>query len=278
MAETTTESAPVETPDESTLTVDTDVESIGQNEESPASEQKESEGEPSSDAAPDPATDKRSSEERATETAKRQAIEIRNLKREHKQLQEQMKAFQPKVQELTPPQRPKLEDFYAADDPNQAYGQAIEKFEKSVQEFAVEKDHREQAARANQAEADKQRQADQKAWNKRQAETLKRTPDYVFADAVQDVNPTAIMDGFILESEIGPDLLWHLKENPDVADKLRDMKPYLAVREMIKLEDTLSNEIKGIKPKAPNSRPLTAIRGGAAGISKQRSAEDILYR
>jgi len=80
-----------------------------------------------------------------------------------------------------------------------------------------------------------------------------------------------------LESDIGPDLLWHLKENPDVADEIREMKPFKATRTLIKLEETLSNQIKGIKAKAPTSKPLTDIKGGAAGQSKQKSAEDILY-
>lgn len=282
MAETTTtESAPVGTPDVSTSDLsekDTDVESIGQEEDSPSSE---SDAEASSDAEPDTAKEHsdKNSEARATETAKKQAIELRTVKRELRQLRDQQNQFKPPVQELKPPIRPKIDDFYQYDDYQERFDRANAEHEQKLQAYAVERDRREQASRAQTEANERQKQADAKEWNKRQAETLKRVPEFDLKTAYESVSPDQVTEGFIIRCEIGPDLIWHLSQNPDLSDEIRDMEnPYLKVEKLIELRNSLANQIKGIKPKAATTKPVIGVKGSSVGPSKVVAPEDVLYR
>lgn len=273
MGEEGTETPTVETPEVAapeTETAETE-ESTGQDkEESPASDETPAEGdsgEPKSES---------DSEERATETAKRLSMENRQIKRQLRQLREQV-SKRPEVQEAKPPTKPKLEEFYSEDDPQAALDKALEKFEKDTQAYAIAKDRREQAKKAKQEAAETQKKADLEVWNKREKETLKRNPDYNLQESYQDVDPSPAMDGFMMDSDIGPDILWHLKQNLDEADRIRQLPPYQAVRAMIKLEETLSNQIKGIKPKPPATKPTATVKGSGSGPAKPKSLADRLY-
>jgi hypothetical protein len=280
MAVEGTESATVETPDVSTdiLSNDTEAESTEQNEEVAPSESEAEEA--SSDAEPDAAKDKsdKSSEARATETAKQQAIELRKVKRELRQLRETQQQVRPIVQELKPPIRPKIDDYYQYDDFQDRFDKANAEHEQKLQAYAIEKDRREQAARSQTEAQEKQKQADAKEWNKRAAETAKRVPDFDLKTAYENAAPNQVMDGFIVDCEIGPDLLWHLAQNPELADEIREMKsPYQQVEKLIDLRNTLANQIKGIKPKATASKPVSGMKGSSAGPVKRKAPEDVLY-
>jgi len=278
VAEQETESAPVETPDESTAAVaaeETDAESTGQNkEETPASDESASDEEET-----DPASDtgKRSdSEQRATETAKKQAIEIRNLKRQMRELQAQRPAIKP--DELAPPVEPKIEDYYAADDPAKAHQDAMKKFRAETEKYAVEKYRREQETQSLTEQQKKQQLEDSKAWVKKEADAVKRHPDYPgLENIVNDIQPNGTMAGFFLDSDIGPEVAYHLQQNPDVADTIRDLSPFRAMRQLMEIEGKLLNAIKGIKPKPSLAGTVSQIKGGNAGPPKHKTAADLLY-
>jgi hypothetical protein len=273
MAEETIESAPIETP-EATTEVEAEIESNGQDEESPTSEESEPEGEIESKPDKDKERSEKDSEERATETAKKQAIELRKVTRELRQLKEQINSRQPDTPKLSDPPEPTLEE---CDWDSEAFTQKHQEWKVKHDAYIVAADRQAQQQKA-QAERQKQQQSeDQKTWNKRQAETIKRIPDYNLQEAYEEVSPTALVDGFLMRSEIGPDILWHLKENPEIVEKINGLDPYAAVEELITLRNTLSNQIKGIKPKAPATKPVTAVKGGGAAPKKEMSIAEALY-
>lgn len=82
-----------------------------------------------------------------------------------------------------------------------------------------------------------QRQSVIKSWNER-LETVKADlPDYdeMIASASDITVSDAIRDA-MLESEQGPRILYHLAENPELAEKLNSMSQVSALREIGKLE------------------------------------------
>jgi hypothetical protein len=65
----------------------------------------------------------------------------------------------------------------------------------------------------------------------------------------------------VMESDLGPQLTYHLAKNPAVANKLNSLSPLQAAKEFARLEDTLSKPSKVTKAPAP----ITSPKGGASG-------------
>lgn len=78
----------------------------------------------------------------------------------------------------------------------------------------------------------------------------------------------------IAESDIGPQILYHLAQNIKEANRLTRLSPYAAAREIGKLEATLSNP----KPKKPSKAPdpITPI-GGKSGVDSNlpKDSDDV---
>lgn len=73
-----------------------------------------------------------------------------------------------------------------------------------------------------------------------------------FSDAVREL---------VMESDLGPQLTYHLAKNPALANKLNGLSPLQAAKEFARIEDSLSKPSK--PPKAPP--PITPPKGGASG-------------
>ena len=276
-----TDPAPVETQTDSAEVpeiAEAETELTGQQqEESPASDESTA----ADKSVESKETTKSDSEERATETAKRLSIENRTLKRQMREYQRHLQQFRnPQVQQPTvrAPVEPKLEDFYNAEDPENAYREAMKKFKDENARYAVEMDRRQRAIEQQQEEAKRRIMQFQETWNKRQKETLKRHADYNFQDAMADVDPDPNIAYMLETSDIGPDVLWHLRNNPEKADQLREMEPGKAVRALVELEKDIANQIKGIKTKPDSGKTVTTtVSGSNSGPSKPKSAADLLY-
>jgi len=109
-----------------------------------------------------------------------------------------------------------------------------------------------------------------KGWETRLKATKAEIPD--FAEMVESSTVTvsdAIRDA-ILESDIGPRILYHLAEHEDFALKLNEMPLITAIREIGKLEARLEKPAESVqsvqsvtRSKAP--APISPIRGAASG-------------
>lgn len=214
------------------------------------------------------------SEARASETAKKQAIELRQLKRQLKELQSQTQQKPAKEALDQDPQEPDLETFDGT----------VEDFKKAHADWKTKHDAitakrvEAELQRKAQTEAqEQQRKADLDVWSKREKDAIKRNPDYNLQEAYQEVEPNEIMDGFLMRQEIGPDILWHLAQNPDKAEELRKMDPFAAVEELINLRNKLSDQIKGIKTPSAPAKPTGSVKGAGAAPPKQVDALDVLY-
>jgi len=220
----------------------------------------------------------------ASETSKSSGKETKGAEQRIKQLTAKVKTLERKLTEsnqqrpqatkITKPTAPKLEDY----DDITRFNEDLTKHEEAVRKYAVEEARIQAEQKAADEKQKAQTQEQVKAWNKKAADTLKRDPDFDTMPYFDAVQPTPPMDALMQDSDIGPDLLSYLNANPDEADRLRELPPIKAIREMIKLESQISNRIKGIKPKesASKTKPPGYVRGSAAP-TQAKSAADLLY-
>jgi hypothetical protein len=121
---------------------------------------------------------------------------------------------------------------------------------------------REEAA-AKEAE---ERQKVIQTWAKKVETAKAALPDFDDIVASSDVVVNDDIRDAILESDVGPQILYHLAENDEVARKIAGLSPKAALREIGKLEARFEAKPEAEKPapivrsKAP--APITPIRGG----------------
>lgn len=193
----------------------------------------------------------------ARELAEREALELR------------AKYEPPKTDEIGP--KPARNQF--AND---------EEFLAAVEDWAGEKAVREKEQKDRQAAIERQ-------WSERQAAVKAELPDYddVLKAGASLMVSNEVRDA-ILESEVGPALLYHLAANPDFVRDLAKKSRTAALREIGKLEVTKPWEAKKApsspaKPVAAASEisrapaPITPLKGGAAVETAKIDSEGRFY-
>lgn len=151
-----------------------------------------------------------------------------------------------KAEEVAP--QPKLEDFETADEWAAAFGNWTQA------QFDAGK---EQAARAEQA---KRQEAVQKviedridAYEKRLDEFRETHDDYDEVARDDELAITEAMAEVIMESELGPQLAYHLGNNPEEAEKIAGLSPLAQAKALAKLETRL--EAEQAKAETPEEDP-----------------------
>jgi hypothetical protein len=198
--------------------------------------------------------------------------EIDDLLRQRAQLRQELAqrgahrgnppAPQAQPQGLLRPTRPKVADFEDYD----AYETALDQYEESLADYkAAQRIEAERASqqRQQQEQAIEQRNAQVKqAWETRVSETVNRRPDFTEVVAAaeialkpisDEVNPE--MNNYILNSRIGPDLVYHLAQNPAEVQRIAQLGPYDAMRELALIEHSLSQALR-----APLTKKITAAK------------------
>lgn len=173
------------------------------------------------------------------------------------------------------PNEPQIDNFPTIDAFDAAYKKYTKDLVRHETQKAVQEDRRARQEAADHAEINRRNAEAAASWNKRIADTLKRFPQFNAQAAIQAVQPNQAADGFIVDSEIGPDLLRHLAEHPDDAERIRDLGPYATVRELTRLETQLLETIKVTRPKS-GSRPPQYV-SGTGSIAPVKTAAEILY-
>ena len=139
-------------------------------------------------------------------------------------------------------------------------------YAKALAEFSTE---RALAERDRQVAQAKEQEAQQKiiqSWAQKVQEAKAELPDFDDLVASSDVVVNNAVRDAILESDVGPKILYHLAENNDLAKKIASLSPNAALREIGKLEAKFEAkpETKQTAPvvrsKAP--APIQPIRGG----------------
>lgn len=105
-------------------------------------------------------------------------------------------------------------------------------------------------------------------WNKKLEATKAELPDYDDMVASSDVVVSDQVRDAILESDVGPRILYHLAENQDLAEKISKSSLITALREIGKLEarfeKTEPKEVKTVAQKSKAPAPISPIKAGSS--------------
>lgn len=85
----------------------------------------------------------------------------------------------------------------------------------------------------------------------RVAEFVKTAPDYVDVVGNSDVPVAGHVAEHIMDSDVGPQLAYHLAKNPELAHRLNAMSPSAAAREIGRMEATLAKPQSAGTPPPP---------------------------
>ena len=115
-------------------------------------------------------------------------------------------------------------------------------------------------------------EAIERSWQERITATEADHADWreVIEGSKLPISPT--MDGFILDSEIGPKVLYHLCKNPDLAKQVFEMSPWKAGRKLIEIEAQLAGGKPNSQsaPEAPitkAAKPTTDLAARGGGVA-----------
>ena len=107
--------------------------------------------------------------------------------------------------------------------------------------------------RSKQEEANRKAEAERKqvldTWSKRLESVKTEFPDYEDMVASSTVQISDPVRDAILESEVGPRILYELASNDELAEKITKMSPITALREIGKLEARFEEQSKESAPK-----------------------------
>ena len=139
-------------------------------------------------------------------------------------------------------------------------------YAKALAEFSTEKAL---AERDRQVAQQREQEAQQKiiqSWAQKVQAAKAELPDFDDLVASSDVVVNNAVRDAILESDVGPKILYHLAENNDLAIKIASLSPNAALREIGKLEARFEAKPETaqtapvVRSKAP--APIQPIRGG----------------
>jgi hypothetical protein len=139
-------------------------------------------------------------------------------------------------------------------------------YAKALAEFSTEKALAERDRQVAQAREQEAQQKIIQSWAQKVQEAKAELPDFDDLVASSDVVVNNAVRDAILESDVGPKILYHLAENNDLAKRIASLSPNAALREIGRLEAKfeVKPETKQTAPvvrsKAP--APIQPIRGG----------------
>jgi len=139
-------------------------------------------------------------------------------------------------------------------------------YAKALAEYSTAKALRERDRVEAERKVNEERQKVMTSWQTKLDQAKAELPDYdeMIASA-GDITVSDQVRDSILESDVGPKILYHLAENPEVAQRLNSLSPSSALREIGKLEARFEKTVEAPKTTVKKSNapaPINPIRGG----------------
>lgn len=156
------------------------------------------------------------------------------------------------------PDAPKIENF-------SEYADYLE----ALTEYRVEQRFKAQEQKAQKAEIEKVAKQVEETWKTRLEAASKRYDDFEEIKKT-DLPLTLTARQIVMDSEVGPDMVYWMAKNPEKAIKIMESPPIIQAKELGKLEDKLLEKIKpGDKGKGGEKPPVSAapkpITNGVGG-------------
>lgn len=166
---------------------------------------------------------------------------------------------------------PKQEDF-----------KTVGEYADAVIEYKLEKRDRERQEKAAKSAQETEQARIEREFATRQEAVKKEFPDYAEVLERSEINlPKAAMQ-YVVESELGPRLAYHLAKNPQEADRIAQLSPIRAIAELGKLEDRLTKPAKQeakveapVVSKAPS--PIKPL-GGDGAVPVHKDPADMTFQ
>lgn len=146
------------------------------------------------------------------------------------------------------------------------------KYAEDLTKWTVKQENAARDKAAQESKANESRELTVKVWRERQDAFTQEAPDYADTIAASPVVVSNEIRDAILESEVGPRILYHFAQHPEDAERIGKLTVGGALRELGKLEARLEKpkaeakaEVKVAEvSKAP--APITPIKGGGSGV------------
>lgn len=178
---------------------------------------------------------------------------------------EARQALEARLAALESNTQPKKAEFVDEKPQPSQFSDAFE-YAEALAEYTADKRISEMKQQEAQAKEAEQRQKVITEWTSKVEAAKQSLPDFDDIVASSDVVVNDDIRDAILESDVGPQILYHLAENDEVAKKIAGLSPKQALREIGKLEARFEAKPEAEKPapivrsKAP--APIQPIRGG----------------
>lgn len=221
-------------------------------------EQAEKEATVTGERKPNPKLEKRFSDitkqrDAAKEEARREREAREELEERYKHLDSNVSQAQPKAADsFTEPQPSQFDDAF--------------EYAKALAEFSAEKALRERDKQDADRRANEERSKMLDSWAQRLEKSKAQLPDFEEMVASSDVAVSDQIRDAIFESDVGPRILYHLAENPELAKSLADMTQARALREIGKLEARFE-----AKQESGRTQPVAAKSNAPAPINPLRA-------
>ena len=147
-------------------------------------------------------------------------------------------------------------------------------YAKALAEYTADKRIEEMKAQEANAKAEAERQQVIQAWATKVEAAKADLPDFDAMVASSDVVVNDAIRDAILESDVGPKILYHLAEDADYARKVAGMPIRAALKEIGKLEarfEAKAEEKPVVRSKAP--APVTPLRA-VSGVAETKMSSD----
>ena len=196
--------------------------------------------------------------EEARKEAQREREQRESLENRLKELEERATPRPVEVQENVKPQPHQFNDAFE-------YAEALAEW--STEQALINRDKQEAERRAQE-----ERNKVIDGWNKRLNDAKAELPDFDDMVASSDVVVNDHIRDAILESDVGPQILYHLAENPELADKLNSGSPISALRQIGRLEAQFERKeapVAETKPSVARSKapaPINPIKTGSGVV------------
>lgn len=200
-------------------------------------------------------------------------------RKEAQREREAREALEQRLAALEGKQQPAKVELDEKPQPSQ-FSDAFE-YAEALAEYTADKriaDMKRQEAEAKEAE---QRQKVITEWTAKVEKAKASLPDFDDIVASSDVVVNDDIRDAILESDVGPQILYHLAENDEVAKKIAGLSPKQALREIGKLEARFEAKPEVEKPapivKSKAPAPITPIRGGKGTPDIPMGSDGVFY-
>ena len=218
------------------------------------------------DSQSEPASD----EQQTTEEKRRPKIERRfekvtkdrdDAKQEAMREREARVSLEQRLADMERKQAPKSD---AEPDPSQ-FTDMFE-YAKALTDFKVDQRMGEERQKAVQAKVQAEKEQVLNTWMERVNQAKAAMPDFERVVKSADMTVVNEVRDAIFESDVGPQLLYHLADNPEFVEKLQGMTPSAQLRQIGKLEAMFEKQdSKPVVQRSKASAPINPIRSAANG-------------